>query len=45
MEDAEHKSPLDIFGELYEKQNGQPMSEEQTAFMKTLIERIWEEEL
>ena len=45
LEDAEHKSPLDIFGELYEKQNGQPMSEEQTAFMKALIERIWEEEL
>lgn len=45
LEDAEHKSPLDIFGELYEKQNGQPMSGEQTAFMKELIERIWEEEL
>lgn len=43
LEDAEHKSPLDIFGELYEKQNGQPMSGEQTAFMKELIERIWEE--
>ena len=43
LEDAERKSPLDIFGELYEKQNGQPMSGEQTAFMKELIERIWEE--
>lgn len=45
LEDAKHKSPLDIFGELYEKQNGQPMSGEQTAFMKEFIVRIWEEEL
>ncbi len=43
-EDVEHKSPLELFAELYELQNGAPMSAEQTAFMTELIENIWEEE-
>lgn len=35
------KSPLEIFGEFYEQQNGQPMSEEKTAHMQAVIEEIW----
>ena len=38
-----NKSPLDIFGEFYEKRNNQPMSEVQKDFIKGLIERIEEE--
>ncbi len=41
--DAETKTPLELFSELYEKQNGAPMSEEQEAFMTDLIEKVWEE--
>lgn len=44
-EDLEQKSPLDLLGELYEKQNNQPMSEEQKSFARQLIGEIWEEEL
>ena len=39
---TEQKTPLELFAELYEKQNGQPMSEEQTDFMRELIETVWE---
>ena len=41
-EDVERKSPLELFGELYEKQNGAAMSEEQEKFSAELMERIWE---
>jgi len=41
-EDVESKSPLQLFGELYEQQNNQPMSEQQTDFIRGLIEAIWE---
>ena len=41
--DAETKTPLELFSELYEKQNGAPMSEEQEAFVTGLIEKVWEE--
>ena len=40
----ERKSPLELFGEFYEKQNNQPMNTEQTEFMERLIEMIWEGE-
>ena len=40
-EQVEEKSPLELFSELYEKQNNQPMSAEQTKFMEGLIERVW----
>ena len=43
-EDTERKTPLEIFGELYEIQNGQPMSPEQAAFSAALMETIWEGE-
>ena len=41
-EDVEQKSPLQLFSELYEQQNNQPMSEEQSQFTQALIESIWE---
>ena len=40
--DAQHKSPLELFGEFYEEQNGQAMSSEQEAFARELMEKIWE---
>ena len=43
-EDVETKTPAELFAEFFEMQNGQPMSEEQAAFMNGLIEKIWEGE-
>ena len=43
-EDAEDLGPLDLFANLYEKQNGQPMNEAQKTFVSGLIEHIWEGE-
>ncbi len=40
--DVQKKSQLQLFGELYEIQNGQPMNEVQQAFMQELIESVWE---
>lgn len=40
----ESKNPLDYFGEFYEMQNNQKLSEAQQQFVKELIEQIWEEE-
>lgn len=42
--DVQRKTPLELFGELYEAQNNQPMSGEQRAFAQELIESIWEEQ-
>lgn len=41
-EDVHLKSPLELFAELYAKQNNRPMSEEQSAFVLEQIERIKE---
>ncbi len=41
--DVASKTPLDLVGELYEQQNGQPLNDEQTRFTLELIEKIWEE--
>lgn len=41
--DVQKKSPLQLFGELYEQQNNQPMSEIQTNYMRELIESIRED--
>ena len=41
--EVQTKSPLELFGELYALQNNQPMSEVQQAFMRNLIETIWED--
>ena len=42
--DVKNKSPLELFGELYETLNNRPMSPEQEAYTRELIETIWEEE-
>ena len=42
-EDVRRKSPLELFDELYELQNNQPMSEEQHRFVQELIESVWED--
>ena len=44
IENIDQRSPLDLFSEFYENQNNQPMTDEQTNFMKSLIESIWEGE-
>lgn len=38
----EQRTPLSLFSEFFERQNGQPMSDEQTAYMEQLITRLWE---
>lgn len=43
-EQAETKTPLELFSEFYAQQNGQALSGEQNAFLSGLIEKIWEEE-
>lgn len=43
-EDVEVKSPLELFAEFYEQQNGAEMSDEQEKHMEALIEKIWEEQ-
>ena len=40
--DVQRKSPLELFDELYELQNNQPMSQRQRDFTRELIESIWE---
>ncbi len=41
-EDIETKSPLQLFSEFYLKQNGVEMNHEETEFMCSLIEKVWE---
>ena len=42
-EEVRRKSPLELFGELYELQNNRPLSEQQRRFTQELIESIWED--
>ncbi len=42
-EDVEQKTPLQLFAELYEQQNNQPMNQAQSSFVAALIESIWED--
>jgi len=42
-ENVQQKSPLELFEELYELQNNQPMTDEQRRFTLELIESIWED--
>ena len=42
-QDVENKTPFELFSEFYALQNNQPMSEEQTQFMRELIEKTMEE--
>ena len=43
-EDIETKTPLELFAELYVKQNGAEMTEEQVKFMNEIINKVWEGE-
>ena len=38
----ENKTPLELFNEFYRARNGQDLNDEQTAFLQTIIESIWE---
>ena len=42
MEASEEKSPLELFENLYEKQFNTSMNEEETQFLKQLMDQIWE---
>ena len=39
---VEQRTPLSLFSDFYQQQNGQPLSKEQEAYMAQLIGRIWE---
>ncbi len=41
-QEATKKSPYEHFRDLYELQNGHPLTEEQSAFVAELIQQIWE---
>ena len=41
-QDAERRTPMELFAEFYEKQYGLPLSEEQRAISAALMEEIWE---
>lgn len=46
IEDSgEEKSPLELFGELYNIQNNSPMDAGQREYMRKIMEEIWEEKL
>lgn len=42
-ENVKEKSPFEHFSEFYELQNGQPLSNEQSELVKSIIEQIWED--
>lgn len=44
VQQVEEKSPLELFGELYQTQNNKPMSPQQEEYLEELIREIWEEE-
>lgn len=44
LSDIEKISPIDIFSTFYEEQNNRPMDEFQQNFVKSMIEKIWEDE-
>lgn len=42
-QNVKEKTPFEHFCEFYQLQNGQPLSDEQSAFVNDVIEQIWEE--
>lgn len=42
---SENKTPIELFSELFEKQNNQSLSVEQINYLSEIIEQIWEERL
>ena len=45
VENVESKTPIELFSELYEKQNNKQMSDAQEKIVSEIIEKIWEVEL
>ena len=43
VNNIEQKTPIELFAEFYKLRNNDEMSEEQKAYVKKLIEEIWEE--
>ena len=43
-EETEQKTPLELFGDLFEMQNGKPMTTRQKQYVGRIIEEVWEEE-
>lgn len=43
LEDLEKKSPLDLFSELFDKQNHKDMTDAQARYIAAAIEKIWED--
>lgn len=41
---TEEKTPMELFNELYAKQNGDSISVEQEAYLRSVMENIWEGE-
>ena len=41
VEQVENKTPLELFSELYEMQNNQPLAKQQEQFMTELVDAIW----
>ncbi|MBQ4422540.1 MAG: exonuclease SbcCD subunit D C-terminal domain-containing protein [Schwartzia sp.] len=41
---AETKTPMELVSEFYALQNGQPMNEAQSEYMRRLAETVWEEQ-
>lgn len=44
-EEPAAKPPLELFEEFYERQNNQPMTEDQIRFSRELMETIWEDKI
>ena len=44
LQQAVRRDPVQMFASLYELQNGQPMSGEQDAFLRAMMEKIWEDD-
>ena len=42
--EIEKKSPFELFSEFFELQNNKAMTDEQSEFMKSMIEKTWEDE-
>lgn len=42
VSDVKQKTPLELFGEFYERQNSQPVSDEQTRWLEKTISEIWD---
>lgn len=44
LPEAETKTPMELVSEFYAMQNGQPMNEAQSEYIKRLAETVWEEQ-